>query len=128
MPTIQKIYYIYIVAFVLKDVEFPFMELRIHHLILGDWTDKLASISDFLVACHDHKCKLDLFTIVLWILPQISTPLFPTGWRYKIWFYLPIQVFSMHDLQTESDQLLIKSNISLIHFMAILHLKEQKYV
>lgn len=44
------------------------------------------------------------------------------------WFYLPIQVLLMHGLQTESDQFLIKSNISLMHCMAILHLKEEKYV
>lgn len=46
----------------------------------------------------------------------------------QYWFCLLIHVFSRPDLQTELDQLLIKSYISLIHCMTILHLKEQKHV
>lgn len=81
LPTIQKIHYIYIVAIVLKDVKLLFMELRFHHLILGDG---LPVFLIFLVVCRGHKCILDSFTTVLWILTQTSTPVFSTGWWYKI--------------------------------------------
>lgn len=130
MPTIQKIYYIYTAALALKDVEFPFMEPRFHHLIFRRLDRDTCQYFWFsgggpqpqMCIRFIHNCVINSTTnqysfICYWMMVQD-----------QYWFYLPIPVFLMHDLQTESDQLLIKSNTSLTHCTTILHLKEQKYV
>lgn len=128
MPTIQKICYIYTVAFVSQDVDFPFMEPRFHHLIFRRLDRDTCQHFWFSGGVPQpkmhirfiHNCVINSNTnqhtfICYWMMVQD-----------QYWFYLPIQVFLMHDLQTESDQLLIKSTTSLMHCTTIIPLKEKK--
>jgi len=106
------------------------MELRFPHLILEDYEDMLSSISGFLVAHHPQQMHMR-FTRRCVMNSVTNQQTFFSYWMMvqdQYWFCLHIHVFSRHDLQTESDQLLIKTYISLTHCMSISHLKEQKYV